>query len=107
MKKIICMCLALALCVCLCSCKSSDYKKAVALYEAGEYQQAKAAFRALGDYEDCAQRVKDCEEAILREAYNAALALMEAGNYEEAIEAFEDLDDYADSRQKIQRKNKA
>ena len=45
MRKTLCFCLVVTLCLCLCSCKSSDYKKAVALYEAGEYEQAIAAFK--------------------------------------------------------------
>ena len=89
------------MCLCLCSCKSSDYKKAVALYESGEYRQAIVLFRSLGDYEDSVQMIEACELAILEEAYNGAIALMEAGSYEDAMDAFEDLEDYKDSAQKI------
>ena len=94
MKKVLCMCLAFVLCVSLCSCKSSDYKKAVAQYEAGEYAEAIAAFEALGDYKDSTQMIDECK-------YGAAAALMELGNYEEAIAAFEAMGEYKDCPQKI------
>ena len=68
MRKILCLCLVLALCLCLCSCKSSDYKKAMSLYEAGEYEQAIAAFEALADYKDSVQKIDECK-------YGAAVIL--------------------------------
>ena len=49
MKKVLCMCLIFAMCLSLCACKSSDYKNALALYEAGEYAQAKATFESVRD----------------------------------------------------------
>jgi len=99
MKKFLCMCLVLALCVCLCSCKSSDYKKAVALYEAGEYEQAKAAFEALDAYQDITSKIAACEVEI---KYVDAVTLMEAGQYEEAIAMFETLAGHKDSTSKIE-----
>lgn len=95
MRKILCQCLVLTLCLCLCSCKSSDYKKAMSLYEAGEYEQAIAAFEALADYKDSVQKIDECK-------YGAAVALMESGNYEEAIAAFEAMGEYKDCPQKIE-----
>ena len=94
MRKILCLCLVLTLCLCLCSCKSSDYKKAMSLYETGEYAEAMAAFEALGDYKDSVQKIDECK-------YGAAVALMEAGSYEEAIAAFEAMGEYKDCVQKI------
>lgn len=94
MKKILCTCLVTALCLCLCSCKSTDYKDAMAHYEAGEYTQAMDAFEALGDYKDSLQMIKKCN-------YGIAISLMESGQYEDAITVFEALSDYEDSVQKI------
>ena len=111
MKRIMCLCLVLTLCLCLCACQSSDYKEAVALYEAGEYEAAITAFEALGDYEDSVQKIADCKQAIaeceLAIRYNGAVALMDAGDYEEAIVAFEALDDYRDSVTQIENCNTA
>lgn len=95
MKKTIALILVSVLCVSLCSCKSSDYKNAVAQYEAGEYAEAIAAFEALGDYKDSIQKIDECK-------YGAAVALMESGNYEEAIAAFEAMGEYKDCFQKIE-----
>ena len=79
----------------------NDYKAAEALLAAGQYEEAIAAFEALGDYKDSAQKIADCELAILERDYNNAIALMDAGSYEEAITAFARLDDYKDSTEKI------
>lgn len=95
MRKFLCMCLVLTLCLCLCSCKSSDYKKAMSLYETGEYAEAMATFEALGDYKDSVQKIDECK-------YGAAVALMDSGNYEEAIAAFEAMGEYKDCPQKIE-----
>lgn len=51
----LCVAMICTVCLCLTSCKSSDYKEAVALLEAGNYEEAKAIFEALGDYEDSQQ----------------------------------------------------
>lgn len=81
------------------------YNAAVALAEAGQYEEAIAAFTELGDYKDsatlAAQAQEEAEEAARLEAYNAAVALAEAGQYEEAIAAFEELGDYKDSTELI------
>lgn len=94
MRKYICLCLALMLCLCLCACKSSDYKKAMSLFETGEYEEAIAAFEALGEYKDSVQKIDECK-------YEAAVDLMESGSFEEAIAAFKALGEYSDSVQKI------
>lgn len=56
MKRIIslmlCIILAAGAALSFTSCKSNDYKKACELLEAGEFEQAKAIFEALGDYKD-------------------------------------------------------
>lgn len=99
MRKLLYSCLVLSVCLCLCSCKSSDYKKAMALYEAGEYEQARAAFQALNEYQDIASKIAACEVEI---KYVDAVMLMEAGQYEEAIATFESLAGHKDSASKIE-----
>lgn len=81
------------------------YNAAVALAEAGQYEEAIAAFTELGDYKDSAkltaQAQEEAEKAARLEAYNVAVALAEAGQYDEAIAAFEELGDYKDSTELI------
>lgn len=95
MRKLLCLCLVLTLCLCLCSCKSSDYKKAMSLYEAGEYEEAIVAFEALADYEDSADMKTEC-------IYSNAIALMDAGNIIEAYNTFTALNGYRDSEEKAE-----
>lgn len=95
MRKILCLCLVLTLCLCLCSCKSSDYKKAMSLYEAGEYEEAIVLFESLVDYKDSADMKTEC-------IYSNAIALMDAGNIIEAYDIFTALNGYKDSAEKAE-----
>ena len=63
MKRIAVVLMCAVLCLMLCGCKSSDYKKAKALYEAGDFDGAIAAFSALGDYKDSAALLAQAESA--------------------------------------------
>ncbi len=93
MKKII---LAIILIILiLTGCDSSDYKKAVTLYEEGNYSEAAVIFAGLGDYEDSA-------EWYNKSKYQEANQLFKAGDYEEAIEIYELIIDYKDSDSKIE-----
>lgn len=78
---------------------NSKYNNAVSLMEAGQYEEAIAAFEAMNGYKDSVQMIDDCELAI---KYNDAIALMDSGSYEEAIAVFEAADGYKDSVQKIE-----
>lgn len=60
MKKFLALILALSMVFALCGCAGSDYKKAVSLFEEGEYEQAKELFVALKDYEDSEEYVRKC-----------------------------------------------
>lgn len=46
----------------LTGCDSSDYKKAMSMYENGEYEEAAKLFTELGDYEDSAEMALKAEE---------------------------------------------
>ncbi len=70
--------------------KSTAYNAAVALAEAGQYDEAVAAFTELGNYKDSAEQINEI-------TYNQAVALLESGNYDEAISTFTDLGNYKDS----------
>ena len=73
---------------------ANAYRNAVSLIETGKYDEAIAAFEALGDYKDSAGQIELVKQ---EKAYQAALALFEAGQYDEAVAAFEAMGDYKDS----------
>ena len=73
---------------------NSKYQQALALREAGQYDDAIAAFAELGDYSDAAQQLSETK-------YQQALALREAGQYDDAIAAFAELGDYSDAAQQL------
>lgn len=77
------------------------YKKAETLLESGQYEEASAAFEALGDYKDSQQRIEDCKTAEIEADYQAANELVEEGRFEDAITTFENLGDYKDSKDRI------
>ncbi len=72
----------------------NNYRNAVALQQAGKYEEAIAAFTALGNYSDAKAKITACQ-------YDAAASMQQAGKYEEAIAAFTALGDYRDSSAKI------
>ncbi len=93
MKKRICLslCILLTAAALLTGCgKGGDYKKAMSMYENGQYEEAAAKFTELGDYENSQDMVTTCK-------YEAAKALFDAGNYEEAKKAFVGLGNYENS----------
>lgn len=96
MKKIILACLFFALSFGLCSCKSSDYKDAVSQYEAGQYQQAKELFIALGEYKDSVEFIDRC-------SYQDAISQYEAGQYQQAKKVFIELGEYEDSSEYVKK----
>ena len=73
---------------------NSKYQQALALREAGQYDDAIAAFAELGDYSDAAQQLSETK-------YQQAVALREAGQYDDAIAAFAELGDYSDAATQI------
>ena len=70
------------------------YNNAVALLDAGKYDEAIVAFKALDGYKDSANMIIECK-------YGDAIALMEAEKYLEAISAFEALGGYKNSTDMI------
>lgn len=53
---------------------NSKYNNAVALVEAGSYEEAISVFEALGDYKDSAIMIKNCNLGIKENEHNAKLA---------------------------------
>ena len=69
---------------------SNNYETAYSLYTAGEYEEAKAIFESLGDYENSADWVKSCDHEI-------AIGLYSNDELQAAKAIFESLGDYEDS----------
>ncbi len=85
------------------------YNAAVALLDAEQYNDAIAAFSALGNYKDSIAQIGIAESALdelaraaelaeLEEKYNATVALLEAKQYDAAYASFIELGDYKDSQ---------
>lgn len=69
---------------------ATQYQNAQALFDAGQFDEASAAFEALGTY-------ADSDGKVLESKYARALEAMGAQEYAFAITLFENLGDYADS----------
>jgi YD repeat-containing protein len=74
--------------------KSNAYKAAVELYNAKQYDEAVAAFEALGNYKDSKEQI---ENIGLEKKYDLALEEISQGNFDEAYKLFEELGDFKDS----------
>ena len=80
---------------------AAAYAEAEALLEAGQYDEAIAAFEALKGYRDSAKRVTEAREAQTEAknaaAYAEAKALLAEGKTYEAALAFYQIKDYSDA----------
>ena len=74
---------------------NQKYNAAVELYTAGNYEDAIAAFTALGGFKDSAVQIDNCK-------YDKAVALYNAGQYGDALSLFEGLNGYKDSEAQIE-----
>lgn len=74
--------------------KEETYQKAIALEEAGEYNQAILIYEKLGDYKDCMERI---EKAKIELRYQEAVKEEEKENYSGAFQIYEELGEYKDS----------
>ncbi|SEA89495.1 hypothetical protein SAMN05216349_14613, partial [Oribacterium sp. KHPX15] len=73
---------------------NEHYKNAVALKNAGNYEEAINAFSVLNHYKDSEEQIKECK-------YYYAISLKDSGSFEEAITAFKQLNGYNDSAEQI------
>lgn len=71
--------------------KEETYQKAIALEEAGEYNQAILIYEKLGDYKDCMERI---EKVKIELRYQEAV---KEENYSGAFQIYEELGEYKDS----------
>lgn len=74
--------------------KEETYQKAIALEEAGEYNQAVLIYEKLGDYKDCMERI---EKVKIELRYQEAVKEEEEENYSGAFQIYEELGEYKDS----------
>ena len=71
-----------------------QYEAAEALMEAGEYEAAMEAFKALGDFSNSKTRLTEATRQWKRESYRTAVALFKEERYYEARDLFEMLGKY-------------
>ena len=93
------LCLAAFLVITKVILPGNAYKNAVSLFEAGQYDEAIAAFEAMDGYKDSAEQVELVKQ---EKAYQAALSLFENKQYDEAVRAFKALGSYKDSKEQIE-----
>lgn len=81
-----------------------QYNNAVDLMDAGQYEEAIAAFEAMDGYKDSVMQITACEAAIetaIKDSeYDNAVALINTGDIISAYEALIALDGYKDSADK-------
>ena len=75
--------------------KNNAYQAAAALADAGQYEEAIAAFETLGDYKDSRERIHETK-------YNFAIALLREEQFEEAINVLQELGEYKNCIQLMQ-----
>lgn len=76
------------------------YNDALALMNAGKYEEAIAAFEDLDGYKDSEDKISECETFILENKYQSAISLLNEEKYTQALSAFESLGGYKDSAAK-------
>ena len=85
--------LVLTLCLSMTGCSKQNYRKAIKLYNKGEYDAAATLFSELGDYENSGEL-----QTLSR--YWEAISLMEEGAYSSALPRFLKLGIYEDSEER-------
>ena len=93
----VCAVIALALLVAKVIIPNSKYNAAAAQMEAGQYEDAIAAFEAMEGYRDSNEQIANCEKAILDAEFAHGQELLASGDYDAAIAIFESLGDYPGS----------
>ena len=90
---IICILVAIAILAATVLIPNSKYNDAVALMDAGKYEEAYDVFVALDGHKDSAEKAKEAK-------YKSALAWINERDYVSAYESLTDLGDYKDSAEK-------
>jgi TolA-binding protein len=79
---------------------NGKYNDAIALMDAGKYEEAISAFEKLDGYKNSEDKITECEMSILDDKYQTALALFNERKYTQAFQAFDALGEYKDSSAK-------
>lgn len=93
LKSIAALFLILSLCLSMTGCNQQDYRKAISLYNKGEYDAAATLFSELDGYEDSGEMQTLCR-------YWEAITFMEEGAYSTALPRFIKLGNYEDSAER-------
>lgn len=80
---------------------NGKYDDAVALMDAGRYEEAITVFEELDGHKDSTVLIDDCKDAIQERDSQNAVALMEQGNYADALVLLETVGEYRASTDKI------
>ena len=96
---IFCALVAIMLLVTMVVIPNSKYEDAVALMDAGHYNEAIAAFNALKGYKDSAEKLDICQNIV---DYEKAINAFSNKDYTTAKLLFKKLGDYQDSKEKIE-----
>ncbi len=92
----------ITLAVCFFIVPQSKYNDAAKLMKAEKYDEAIAAFTALGNYRDSEAKIEEIRTIRLDGEYAKAEMLFNDGNYDAALEIYGKLDGYKDSAEKIE-----
>lgn len=82
--------------------REKSYQNAIALQEAGDYEQALGLFDSLGFYKDNIIRAAACKEAIIDKTYQAALQYEEEREYQKAYDLFSEISEYLNSAEHLE-----
>ena len=77
------------------------YQEASALYERGQYEEAKVVFGKVTSYKNSNEQIEKCKESILLGKYEVAKELYAKGDYTQALSSFEEIKEYNDSEEWI------
>ncbi|MBE6765140.1 MAG: hypothetical protein E7546_04600 [Ruminococcaceae bacterium] len=91
---VIALAVVVFLAVFLLTSDSRNYKKAMELYDNGQYVEASEMFAELDDYEDSVKMAKEC-------TYNRGCELISASDFAGASAMFEKISGYRDSDEKF------
>ncbi len=79
---------------------NSRYNDALALMNAGKYEEALSVFEDLNGYKDSKDKMSECETFVFEDKYQTALSLLNEEKYTQALSVFEALGSYKDSAAK-------
>jgi len=96
---IFCALVAVMLWVTMVVIPNSKYEDAVSLMDAGQYNEAIAAFSALKGYKDSTEKLDICQNLV---DYEKAMNAFSNKDYTTAKALFKKLGDYQDSKEKIE-----